>query len=164
MRRHWQLSSWSCAVAVLLLLPIQRATAEVKRALLSVESLNLAPDQYLSAFRFSTWGVNILSVCRVPSSWKIEADRFEDPGGLLIGRSDVHGERLKEFRQLFLVDVNDNKPAAPENSEAASHPPSFAGSVTIASEDDRHTHRRLKMENFRLTDASSCPVPPPARP
>src|ERR1700733_2846981 len=87
-----------------------QSSSEITRALLSVDNLNVPTGQSLSAFRIETWGVSLLSVCNIPPDWKLVEQKYEDPEGLLSGRSDFHGEVLRELHVMYLVDVYDYQP------------------------------------------------------
>src|SRR5579883_1945492 len=161
-------SARSTRIAFLLLLGmiVQRSPAQITRGLLAVQDLGLPPGRSVAAFEVKTWGVSLLSVCRIPPSWLLSQEKFEDPAGVLRGRADVHGERLRELHDIFLVDVYDYQPLAKGNPEGEYHPASFSGWVEIA---DRSlgkplSRRSLRASNFHLTPASQCPAPPAGKP
>lgn len=158
-------------VGLILGAPAQ-SSAQITRALLSVDNLNLPAGESFSAFRIETWGVSLLSVCHIPPSWNVAEKKYEDPEGLLSGRSDFHGERLKELHQMYLVDVYDYQPLPRGNPKGEYHPATFSGWVEVAEEGEiaengSATHGKrltLKAGNFHLTPASHCPDPSPAQP
>ena len=157
--------------AIIFSAPAQ-TSAQISRALLSVDNLNLSPSQSLSAFKIDTWGVSLLSVCHIPPSWNLVEQKFQDPQGLLSGRPDFHGEVLRELDEMYLVDVYDYQPLPKGDPKGDSHPATFSGwiEVTESSEIAEHgsaTHgkrRTLWSGNFRLTPALHCPAPPPPQP
>jgi hypothetical protein len=160
------------AICVLLLGGTMPSFGQVTRALLTVKGLNLPPEQNLRAFKINTWAVSLLAVCKVPTSWEMKAEKYEDAEGFLSGRSDAHGVPLRELREMFLVDVYSYQPLPKGDPKSDFHPASFSGWVEIANArqpfkrvDDRHAHRRaLNAGNFHLTSASHCPIPPPTQP
>lgn len=149
------------AAAMLLIIGARQGFGQITRALLSVDSLDLPADHSIAAFKIETWGVSLLSVCHIPPSWNLSQEMYEDPAGLLTGRSDVHGEPLRELHQMFLVDVYNYQPLP-----KGVHPASFSGWVQIIEEgsDVRGKRRALHASDFHLTPASHCPTPPPAQP
>lgn len=154
------------AICTLLLGATRPSHGQITRALLSVEGLNIPADHSLSAFRISTWGVSLLSVCTIPPNWNLIEEKFEDAEGILMGTSDVHATPLRELHQMYLVDVYSYQPLPKGDPKGEFHPASFSGWVEIATESwnmhgKRHT---LHASNFHLTPASQCPVPPPAQP
>jgi len=154
------------AAAMFLIIGVGQGSGQITRALLSVDNLNLPADHSIAGFRIETWGVSLLSVCHIPPSWNLSQEKYEDPAGLLIGRSDVHGEPLRELHQMFLVDVYSYQPLPKGDPKGEYHPASFSGWVEIIEEgSDMHGKRRpLRASNFHLKPASYCPMPPPAQP
>jgi hypothetical protein len=140
------------------------AYAGVRRALLSVDGLGLSPREAITAFHIETWGVEFLAVCRLPKSWELKSEKFEDPEGWLDGEADTHGERLNRLSNMYLVDIYDYQPQPRGDPKSDYHPPSFAGWVRIgnveASDGGAGRKRTLKASDFRLKDARNCPVPP----
>lgn len=153
-------------VCVLLLSGTGPSYGQVTRALLTVDGLNIPVDHSLSAFRITTWGVSLLSVCSIPPDWNLIEEKYEDPGGLLLGRSDVHGAPLRELKQMYLVDVYSYQPLPKGDPKGEFHPASFSGWIEVAKESwNMHGKRRtLHANNFHLTPALQCPIPPPAEP
>jgi hypothetical protein len=144
-----------------------QSSAQVTRALLSVDNLNLSAGQSLSAFRIETWGVSLLSVCRIPPDWNLTEQKYEDPQGLLSGRSDVHREVLTELHEMYLVDVYDYHPLPRGNPKGEYHPATFSGWIEVAGEGGSATHGErvaLRSGNFHLTPAANCPAPAPPQP
>ncbi len=144
------------------------AAAEIRRVLLSVDGLNLPAMESIRAFHLDTWGVEFLAVCRVPPSWELKSEKFEDPAGYFEGRSEAHGEPFRRMSDMYLVDVYDYQPLPKGDPRGEYHPASFAGWVTVGLAQQfgggaRHK-RVLKASNFRLRDASHCPDAPPAPP
>jgi hypothetical protein len=154
------------AAVIFLIIGVRQGSGQITRALLSVDSLNLPADHSIAAFKIETWGVSLLSVCHIQPSWNLSQDMYEDQAGLLIGRSDVHGEPLRELHQMFLVDVYSYQPLPKGDPKGEYHPASFSGWVQIIEEgSDVHGKRcALRASNFHLTPASHCPTPPPAQP
>ena len=144
------------------------AYAEVRRALLSVDGLNLTATGTIRAFHIETWGVEFLAVCHLPLSWELKSEKFEDPEGLLEGEADIHGESLNKLSDMYLVDVYDFQPMPRGDPKGEFHPPSFGGWIQVGRVEafDGRTRgkRTLKADNFRLRDAEACPTPPPASP
>jgi hypothetical protein len=135
------------------------------RALLSVEGLGLPENETIIAYNISTWGVAFLAVCKVPPSWEIKAEKYMDPEGMLHGRSDVHGEPLRELHQMFLVDVYSYQPLPKGDPKGEYHPASFSGWIEVGTQSSEHGKRRtLRSTNFKLTPATRCPDPPAPEP
>ncbi len=141
--------------------------AEARRVLLSVQGLSIPPDDSIRSFHVETWGVNFVSVCHVPPAWELKSEKYEDPEGYLEGKSDTHGEPLRQLSNMYLVDVYDYQPLA-RNSPGVEYPASFAGWVEIGRvqpfEGGTHQRRTLKANNFSMQDAQTCPIAPPAPP
>lgn len=137
---------------------------QLTRALLSVDGLSIPADHSLSAFQIKTWGVSLLSVCSIPQSWNLTEEKYEDPEGVLVGRSDVHGAPLRELRQMYLVDVLDYRPLPKGNPKGDYRPATFSGWIEVARESwNMHGRRRsISSKSFHLTPATRCPVPPPS--
>ena len=156
----------SSLIGLLLLSGPVSGSGQVTRALLTVDGLNIPADYSVSAFRINTWGVVLLNVCSIPPSWNLIEEKYEDPKGLLLGRSDVHGAPLRELKQMYLVDVYGYQALPKGDPKGEFHPASFSGWIEVAKESwNMHGKRRaLHASNFRLTPASQCPVPPPAAP
>jgi hypothetical protein len=153
------------ATMVSSILAAQTSWADVTRALLSIDDQSIPKDEFITAFKIDTWGVGFLAVCHLPPSWEIKSEKYEDPAGLLSGRSDTHGEQLKELRTLFLVDVYQYQPLARGNPNGEYHPATFAGWIETATHVDQPSHRKtLNAGNFRITEAARCPDPPPVQP
>ncbi len=155
--------AWSALVFCVCLVWQHAAEAKVRRALLSVGSIQMGRGEQIRAFHIETWGVEILAICRVPPSWELKAEKYEDPAGDLSGRIDTHGEPLSALSNMYLVDIYNYQPLA-KNGQ----PASFAGRVeigTVAPFGGGSRHRRsLKAGDFRLRDARRCPEPPLAQP
>jgi hypothetical protein len=148
-----------------LVVATQPSPAAITRALLSVEGLAIPKDESITAFEIDAWGVEFLAVCHLPYDWEIKADKYQDPEGLLSGRAGTLGEPLRELRGLFLVDVYDYQPLARGSPTGEYHPASFAGWVQIASTPGSGgVKTKLLAKNFRLTNATNCPEPPPSPP
>lgn len=159
-------STMLASICFLLLGGTQPGYGQITRALLTIDGLNIPTDQSLSAFRISTWGVSLLSVCSIPQSWNLTEEKYEDPEGVLLGRSDVHGAPLRSLKQMYLVDVYDYQPLQKGDPKGEFHPASFSGWIEVAKESwNMHGKRRaLHASSFRLTPASHCPIPSPAEP
>ena len=71
-----------------------RSEAAVRRALLSVDGVKVAAADSIYDFRIETWGVEFLAVCTLPQSWALTSEKFDNPGGLLSGKADLHGPRM----------------------------------------------------------------------
>lgn len=144
----------------------QPSVAAVRRALLSIDGLTLPKDKAIYAYRIDTFGVEFLAVCSVPSGWELKSQKYENPGGYLSGQADLHASRLR-FTRMYLVDVYEHQAEAVREADAE-HPASFSGWVQIGSRQqfgDWQGHKvTLGPKNFRLTDATRCPDPPPPRP
>ncbi len=150
----------------LLFIGILQGSAQVARALLSVENLNLPADHSISFFRIDTWGVSVLNVCNIPRTWTLSQETYLDPAGLLKGHSDLYHEPLKELHEMYLVDVDDYQPLPRGNPKSEYHPASFSGWIQIIKKgaDTPGKRRTLSANNFHLTPASSCPALPPPQP
>lgn len=108
-----------------------------------------------------------IAVCRLPQSWEIKSEKFEDPEGWLDGKSDTHGARLTDLRDMYLVDVYDYQPEPKGNPKGDYHPPSFSGWVELGTRGDEIPNlgkRALQPRNFQLRPARNCPVASPAQP
>ena len=144
------------------------AAAEARRVLLSVESLGLPTTESIRAFHIKTWGVEFLSVCHVPPSWELRSEKFENSEGYFDGRSDTHGDPLKQLSNMYLVDVYDYQPLPKGDPKTEYHPASFTGWVEVGRvrpfDGGVRQKHALKPSNFRLRDATRCPVPPAAQP
>lgn len=156
-------------LAVALLLGVAApADAQIRRALLSVEGLNIPAGQSIRRFRIDTWGVEFLAVCHVPPSWELKSEKFEDPEGYLSGRAGVHGEPMRRLGEMYLVDVYSYQPLRKGDPKGEHHPASFSGWVEIGTErpfaEGKRHRRTLTAANFRLKDAQLCPASPPAQP
>jgi hypothetical protein len=133
--------------------------ADVTRALLSVDGVEVPQGKEIVAFNIETFGVEFLGVCHVPGSWEFKIEKYADPEGVLSGKADNQRDVLRDLRDLFLVDVYEYQPLPRPN-----HPASFAGWVKIASHPlDPAERRVLHADNFRLTTAARCPDAPPAQ-
>ncbi len=141
--------------------------AEVRRALLSVDGLAIPASKSVFAYRIETFGVEFLSVCRLPQSWELKSEKFEDLEGYFSGRADLHGTPLRGLTDMYLVDIHLYQPTASRDGNAE-HPASFSGWVEVGSREafgDWHGRKvKLAASNFRLKDAERCPAPPPALP
>jgi hypothetical protein len=143
------------------------APAEVRRALLSVQDLKLPAHATIRAFHIKTWGIEFVAVCRMPRSWELKSEKFEDPEGSLDGKADTHGEPLKRLTDFYLVDVYGYQPEPKGDPKGEYHPPSFAGWVEVGTAEPfggPQRRRALTANNFRLKDSRNCPVAPPPQP
>jgi len=138
---------------------------QVTRVLLSVDNLHLPAGESLSAFRIDTWGVALVSVCHVPPDWNLTEQKYQNPAGLLSGRSD-HGEVLRELHEMYLVDVYSYQPLSKGDPKGEYHPATFSGWVEVATNPDATRGKRqpLTANNFHLTPATRCPLAPPPEP
>jgi hypothetical protein len=82
----------------------QPSSADVRRALLSVDGLGVPAGKSIYAYRIGTWGVAFLAVCTVPPGWELKSEKFEDPEGYLSGRADAHAAPLQSLTNAYLVD------------------------------------------------------------
>ncbi len=144
------------------------ASAEVRRALVSVENLKLPADETIRAFHIETWGVEFVAVCHMPPSWELKSEKFEDPEGSLGGKADAHGEPLKRLTDFYLVDVYDYQPLPKGDPKGEYHPPSFTGWVEVGTAEPfdgaARRKRALTANNFRLRASQNCPVALPPQP
>jgi hypothetical protein len=138
-------------------------SAGIRRVLLSVEGVRIPKGSAIFQYRLDTFGVEFLAVCKLPQSWEVQSEKFENPEGYLSGRADIHGEWLSALKEMYLVDVYDYRPVASRDV-----PASFSGWVEVGSRErfgDWRGHRvQLAANNFRLTDAQRCPESPPPQP
>jgi hypothetical protein len=141
--------------------------AEIQRALLSVEGLSIPSGKSIFAYRIETFGVEFLAMCRLPTSWALKSEKFENPAGYLSGRADVHGAPLRSLTNLYLVDVYDYQAVATRDGPGE-QPASFAGWIEVGSRqafgDWRGRKVKLRASNFRLMRADRCPAQPPPQP
>lgn len=142
--------------------------AAPRRVLLTVDGLNLPAGQTIRAFHIQTWGVEFLAVCRLPPSWRLSSEKFEDPEGRLDGKADTHGAALKSLSNTYLLDVYDYQPRPRGNANGDYHPASFAGWVDVGQvepfDGGIRRKRTLKSDQFRMRDAQGCPAPPAPQP
>ena len=170
MKQHAQLGLRQVGLLALLGLTVlgsTRSEAAVRRALLSVDGLNVAPADSIYEFRIETWGVEFLATCTLPQSWEIASEKFEDSAGYLSGKADLHGSRLSRLPDTYLVDVYNYQPTSLKLSNGEV-PASFKGWARVGRREPLGDWRgykvRLSAQNFRLKDATACPTPPPAAP
>jgi hypothetical protein len=145
----------------------QPCAAETRRVLLSIDGVATPHGKTIFAYRIETFGVEFLATCRLPQSWELKSEKFENPAGYLAGRGDLHGEPLTALKNLYLVDVHDYRPRTWQ-AAGSEQPASFSGWVEVGSREAFgawHGRKiKLRAENFRLTDAKNCPVPPAPQP
>jgi hypothetical protein len=144
----------------------QPSAAAVRRLLLSVDGLILPKNKEIYAFRIETFGVDLLAVCSLPMGWELRSEKYEDPEGYMSGEADLHANRLRST-SMYLVDVYDYRATTVRDGNTE-HPASFSGWVQIGSRErfgDWHGRKvTLRPNNFRLSDATRCPAPPPPAP
>jgi len=130
--------------------------------LVSIEKLDLAPNQYVTSFEIETWAIEIVAVCRIPPGWQITAIESIDPGGRLAGSAtgfvaNIGENHLTNLKDLFLI-----APPSPEVYQAPDVPPMFNGSVIVGTYDwddhDEHT-LPLNTSNLVMRPAKGCPPP-----
>ena len=152
------------ASALFVMLSSQPAGGATRRALLSVSPGALPGGQSLVGFNITTWGVEVLALCRIPRSWEIRFETFENAEGFIVGKADSRGGGNRELRQLMLVDLYDHQPL-PKALSNGVRPASFAGWIEIADHPlNPATRRTLKPGDFQLANAARCPEPAPPRP
>jgi len=144
----------------------QPSAAAVRRVLLSVEGLTLPQNKAIYAFHIDTFGVEFLAVCSLPAGWELKSEKYDDPEGYLSGKADLHASRLR-LTGMYLVDVYDYR-STTMRSGNTEHPASFQGWIQIGNREqfgDWHGRKvPLRPNNFRLTNATRCPAPPPSAP
>jgi len=142
------------------------SSAQIQRALLTVDGLNIPTGGALAAFRIDTWGVIPLAVCHVPPLWEIKEEKFMDSAGFLSGRSDPYHRTLTKLDQMFLVDVYSYQPLPRGNLKGEYHPASFAGWFEVFDGNGNLLRKRqvFRADNFHLTPAPRCPDAPPSEP
>ena len=128
--------------------------------LLSIDALQIGPQESLIEFELDTWGVRFRAVCHIPHGWRVEAGGNATPAGRLVGRA-THGvtqlsqERLHELRNLVLVDISGAVRFTDTPVENGVIPATFKGHVGIMGREGRSVE--LTQANLRLRPASSCP-------
>ena len=131
--------------------------------LLSIQGVTLGKNQYVAAFNIKTWGVTVLSVCRVPFAWRVTAGEQSDPEGILAGEGDTFGSYLsaQSLSEItFLIKVENYQAYPRGNPKGEYHPATFAGSITVdkpGTDEEQHSIR-LSASNFVRTPASTCPT------
>jgi len=148
--------------AALALLATTSAFAEPGRAYLaSIAGIVLGADEYVDRFTIDTWGVDVLSVCRIPPGWRIRAGKDATPGGVIEGEAS-HGvtflnrARLPALDGLALVRLD-----GPVRVGDGRVPATFSGHVEIGTYGVGERRRRVRLTdaNIRLTPAARCPAP-----
>ncbi|MDB5429183.1 MAG: hypothetical protein JWP35_299 [Caulobacter sp.] len=122
----------------------------------------LKTGQYVSDFKFETWGVDVIAVCHFPPGWRIRAGRAATSDGVLEGEASqgitfLSGKRMRELRGLFLV-----RPyGGIQRKDIGSVPATFAGTATIGGYGPHDDDRKINLDyrNLHLTPANHCPAP-----
>lgn len=150
------------ALLPLALLMIGGVQADRPRSyLLSIGRVPLKDTESIEAFSIKTWGVEFISVCRIPGGWRIRAGSSATPNGEVEGEGSqgitwFNQSSPKELQGFVLVTldgpVQREDIGSPENSVLAS----FKGSATIST-DDGDVQRALTYRNITLTPARRCP-------
>ena len=128
--------------------------------LLSIDALQIGPQESLTELEMDTWGVRFRAVCHIPQGWRVEAGGNATPEGRLIGRA-THGvtrlgrDRLHELRNLVLVDIDGAVRMTDTLVENGVIPATFKGWARISGQEGRSVD--LTRANLRLRPASSCP-------
>jgi hypothetical protein len=142
------------------------ATAPVdhpKTFLASVQGISLKRDEMIEKFSFSTWGVEFVAVCRIPSGWTITAGGSLDPSGVFEGEGSMgvsmpRTSNPATFRSLVLLKLY--APVQRRNwrstDGSAEVPATFNGSATL-SDGDTERKAPLSFKNVRLVPALHCP-------
>ncbi|NKJ03033.1 hypothetical protein FHW92_005144 [Novosphingobium sp. SG707] len=151
---------------LLLLAPTPASAANHPRTyLLSVIGLPVKDTQSVKAFSIETWGVEFISVCRIPGGWRIKAGRSASPNGELSGEGSqgatwLNQSNPKELRAFVLVTLNAPIQRADiRTSDAGGKgliPATFKGYATLET-DDGDRRFPLTYRNVMLTPASTCP-------
>jgi hypothetical protein len=155
--------AWLFALVCIAGAATQASAAPTRRVLVSVEGVSVPKGSSIFGYRIATWGVEFLAICRVPPSWELKSEKFEDPEGYLSGRADAHAVRLRALTRFYLVDVVEPQPFATGEPETE-HPASFSGWIEVGSRarfgDWRGWRVKLSARNFHLEDVQRCPAPP----
>ena len=130
--------------------------------LLSIGHFKLKESESVGQFSIKTWGVDFISVCKIPSGWRIKAGSGATPDGEIEGEGSVGATWFrqsspKELRNLLLVKmyapVQRNDIGSMENGI----PATFKGAATINSDDSDPT-LPLTYKNVTLKPAAHCPI------
>jgi hypothetical protein len=127
--------------------------------LLSIDDVRIAPGERVTGFKLSSWGVDWIALCRIPTGWRLRAGRSATPDGLFEGQS-THGvtrlENLQALGNVALVRLwaplqwSDRR--LPDGGRA---PATFAGTLSFSGRGDV----RLGERSLRLVPAQACPKP-----
>lgn len=163
------LKNWIGAPAPCLgLICAEPSSAEIRRALLSVDGVHLKGAEGIVAFEINTWGVEFLAVCRMPPSWALKSEKYANPEGQLSGKRDAQGLAYRSLANFYLVDVYNYEPEAKGNPKSDFHPASFSSWVELGRNEQFGSARGrrvpLKPQNFKLQNARGCPPAPAAQP
>jgi len=153
------------ASALLLCATATSAEPAERTYVLSLQGIDLGPDEYVSAFALDSWGVRFRAVCHIPPGWYIKAGGTASFDGGLQGEGThsvtfLGKSRLHELEGLALIALDG--PVRPHRTEAAITftPPTFDGTITVERVAETPTRPRkmpLKFANFRLVPAMRCP-------
>lgn len=149
----------------LALMAASAAPADTPRSyLLSIEQMSLKPGERIMAFSMETWGVEFISVCRIPDGWRIKAGSSATPNGEIEGNGSqgatwfVHGSP-KELQSFVLVRLSGPIQREDIGTPGNGIPATFTGNVTISTDDDEDgVQRALTHRNIVLTPAKGCPA------
>ena len=150
-------------VALFLMIPAAAMAGERPRTyLLSIVNLPTADTQSVNAFKVETWGVESVSVCRIPAGWRITAGSSLTPNGTLAGEGGqgitwFNGHNPNALRSLVLVRLSGPVQRDDIRDGTGVVPATFQGYATVSTDDgDRHVP--LNYRNIVLTRASACPA------
>ena len=126
--------------------------------LASIVDLPLGRDGSLESFSFDTWGVEFVTVCKIPNGWRIKVGSSLTPNGTLAGEGSQGVTWFRdrdpiELRELVLVRLTG---AVQEADIKNGQPATFEGEATIST-DDGDAIVPLSNANVWLTTASKCP-------
>lgn len=148
--------------ALFLAIPAAAAAGDQPRTyLLSIVNLPTADTQSVNAFKIATWGVEFVSVCRIPAGWRITAGSSLTPNGELKGEGSqgvtwFNRRNPSALRSLVLVRLSGPVQREDIREGTGVVPVTFQGDATVSTDDgDRHVP--LNYRNIVLTRASACP-------
>lgn len=129
--------------------------------LISLHGYELRDTEHISQFFISTWGVQFLSVCRIPSGWRIAAGSSATSDGILTGEGSqgitwFNNGNPAELRAFALVKIVGPVVWTEQQSEHGIIPATFSGHVKIETDDGPRTVS-IDQENISLRPAIRCP-------
>jgi hypothetical protein len=133
--------------------------------LMSLTGLKVGRDEAIDQFKIDTWGVEVLSVCKIPYGWQISAGKSADPSGLLSGQASlgitfINQKLLPSLKDLFLVKIEGKLDRRTVKFSNGERPATFAGTAgvwTYGSDDDGDKKRLFTYRALKFRAARRCP-------